>query len=76
MTGKKIRNITLYTCVICVLVVAGILLAQLWFQPFSEEVIFKIIVTCGVVVGVASIILVVKQFMDEEDRGKKDGFIN
>lgn len=54
----------------------GLLIAQLWFDFFSEEVFFKISTTLAIIfVAIILIFLIRKHFLDEE-KLKKDKFIN
>ena len=61
-----------------ILVVAWVILAiaQLWLQPLSAEVFFKVSVTAGVLLGLTVLLsLVIREYLSEQ-KMKDDGFID
>lgn len=51
-------------------------LLQLWVQPFSAEIFFKISVTAGILLALIVVVtLVVREYLSEK-KLKDDGFID
>lgn len=67
----------LQTSLIALVVIFVILLVtQLWFEVFPEGVFFKLTVTFGIIFGTVVVILLIKRHLFEEDKLKKDKFID
>lgn len=74
--SNKTRNNLLYAALGGVVFCGVSFLLHLWFSLFSVETLWKIFVTSGVLVVIVGAIIIVKQFIDEEDSQRKDGFLN
>jgi uncharacterized membrane protein len=59
----------------CVVAAASILL-QVWFDVFSNLLLSKILITCGVVIVLAGLLKAIAADMDEESKDKKDTYYN
>jgi predicted phage tail protein len=60
-------------CVICVAVLA---VAQMWFSPFPAEVFWKILMTLGIIGGVAGLLIAIQQDISDDKKLKDDKFID
>ncbi|MBI1273054.1 MAG: hypothetical protein GC131_03095 [Alphaproteobacteria bacterium] len=68
---------TLMRALMGVIVVAGALgILDIWFDIFSREVFGKFLLTCIIVAGVIAAVLAIRNDIDDEDRKKKDGYLN
>lgn len=73
----KLKHQKLLTVVVAVAILLGALvIAQLWFEVFSDKTFFKIIVTLFVLGGLASFLIAVQQDLSEDASLKKDNYIN
>lgn len=54
---------------------AGVLLLQLWFEPFNDSFFWKFIFSILIIGGVLAFAIVVKSDLDTSDRQKKDKFL-
>ena len=73
----NINTVALMRAIIWLVVAGGALvLAQLWFHLFSEEIFWKLFVTLVVIGGVVSVVLAVRADMSEEKKLKDDNFVN
>jgi hypothetical protein len=62
--------------IVLVCAYAALLIAQLWFDVVSDVVFWKISVTVGVLVVLASGVIAVKHDFKDEEKQRKDRFID
>ena len=69
-------KIGVISSIIIVVAWAILAIAQLWLQPLTAEVFFKISVTAGVLLGLIVLLsLVIREYLSEQ-KMKDDGFID
>jgi biotin transporter BioY len=51
-------------------------LGTLWFDLFTEATVWKILITCFVLAVLVGVVIAAKEHLLEEDRQRKDGFLN
>lgn len=69
-------NALVKSIVVIVVLGAALVLAQMWFNIFSLEVFWKLLVTLAIVGSVASFIIAVKQDLSDEKKLKDDKFLD
>ena len=73
----NINTVALMRSIIYLVVTGGaLILLQLWFDLFSEQIFWKLFVTLLVIGGVVSVVLAVRADMSEEKKLKDDNFVN
>lgn len=57
-------------------IAGGLVLIQLWFSVFSAAFFWKALASLAVIGGVASLVIAIRQDLQEEKKMKDDGFVN
>ncbi|NBX74007.1 MAG: hypothetical protein EBZ69_05220 [Alphaproteobacteria bacterium] len=59
-----------------ILVVGTLLLADTWFDIFSDDMLGKVLVSAALVAVMAGAVAVIRQDIDAETKRKDEGFYN
>lgn len=72
----KIDFHTLFKCIIGIVVVGvALILVQMWFSPFQWFTFWKILATLGLLGGLVSFFIAVKQDITEEKKLRDDKYL-
>lgn len=69
-------NALVKSIVVIVVLGAALVLAQMWFNIFSLEIFWKLLVTLVIVGSVASFIIAIKQDLTDDKKLKDDKFLD
>lgn len=71
-----LKQYCMYSIIGIAIVAALTFLASLWFDLFTDATVWKILITCFVLAGLVGVVIAVKEHLQEEERQRKDGFLN
>ena len=69
-------RIAAWISILCILLVTGVLLAQLWGFPLDPELGFKLLVTCGLLTCASGLIALIQRETKKQATAKDQDYFN